>query len=78
MDGNIHTIELDSGTIIELEYDFDPGESPNYDVESPTVGPGSEASVEIYKVSVGEHDITEIISEDVRIDWEEQILCSRY
>ena len=38
-------------------YEYIPGEAPNYDVESPTCGPGSSDDVDIYKIYVIDSNI---------------------
>lgn len=39
-----------SGIELKCTYKYIPGESPNYNVESPTCGPGSPDDVEIYEI----------------------------
>lgn len=59
-------IELDYGGLpLTVEYDYQPAERPNYDVESPLCGPGCEASVELCGVYVNGHEIVDMLSESV-------------
>lgn len=59
-------IELDYGDLpLLVEYDYQPAERPNYDVESPLCGPGCEASVELYGVYINGHEIVDMLSESV-------------
>lgn len=39
-----------SGIELKCIYEYIPGEPPNYNVESPTCGPGSPDDVEIYEI----------------------------
>lgn len=73
---NFTTITTSSGVELEVYYEYISGEAPNYNLESPSVGPGSPAEVQIWQVTVAGHDITDIIDEEYIIEWGEQILCS--
>lgn len=39
-----------SGIELKCIYEYIPGEPPNYNIESPTYGPGSPDDVEIYEI----------------------------
>ena len=47
----MNTIQITySGIPLKCTYKLIPGESPNYNIESPTCGPGSPDDVEIYEI----------------------------
>lgn len=64
------------GIELLIHYEYEPAESPVYDVESPVCGPGSEAAVYIYAVylpSAPSIDIFPLLEEYTITHLEEQI-----
>lgn len=61
---------------ILLEYEYDPGEPANNDVESRSAGPGTEASVVVTRALINDEwiDIEGLLSAAVVAEWEENIL----
>ena len=55
-----------SGIPLKCIYEYIPGEPPNYNVESPTCGPGSPDDVEIYEIYLTDSstDIYDLFSSD--------------
>lgn len=66
------------GYDLKLEYEFDPGEDACYDVESPGVGPGSEAGVSILGALVNGRwiDVDGVFAPELIERWQQQILDS--
>lgn len=61
-----NTLPINYGGVpLEVEYDYSPSERASYDVESPTVGPGCSASVDVTGVYHEGVDILELLSEGV-------------
>ena len=68
-----------SGIELLILYEYEPAESPIYDVESPVCGPGSEAAVYIcavYLPSAPTIDIFPLLEEYTITQLEEQIVES--
>lgn len=68
-----------SGIELLIHYDYEPAESPIYDVESPVCGPGSEDAAHIcavYLPSAPTIDIFPLLEEYTITQLEEQILES--
>ena len=68
-----------SGIELLIHYDYEPAESPIYNVESPVCGPGSKAAVYIcavYLPSTPTIDIFPLLEEYTITQLEEQILES--
>ena len=59
---------------LTVSYDYSPAELPVYDADSPLAGPGWPASVEVYEIKLGEHDITELLADSVRASIEAKVL----
>lgn len=68
-----------AGIELLIHYEYEPAESPIYDVESPVCGPGSEAAAYIYAVylpSAPTINIFPLLEEYTITQLEEQILES--
>lgn len=68
------TTVIYGGLPLTVAYDYSPAERPVYDADSPMAGPGCQASVDAYEIKLGEHDITDLLSDSVRSDIESKVL----
>lgn len=69
------TVSLDDADTL-VEYEFQPEEAPNYDVESRGVGPGCPASVTVIQALINGRwiDPRDVLREEIVERWEEQLL----
>ena len=67
------TVDL-GGVPFVIEYDYSPAEKPNYDVNSPLVGPGCAASVDLIEVKVGGYDVGDCLNDSTRRCLEARLL----
>lgn len=63
-----------SDLILECELEYDPGESPNYDLESPTCGPGWPAEAILVSAKLDGIEILPILADHVVQKIEESVL----
>lgn len=59
---------------VTVVYEYTPAEKPVYDVDSPVCGPGHDAEVDIIEVWLGNHDLFDVLSEDVIAELQEKAL----
>lgn len=54
-----------AGIEFRVVYEFTPAERPNYNVDSPTCGPGHPAEVIVLEAHIGDYEVTDVLKESV-------------